>query len=63
VVISFKVSKEGVASGFVLDQSADPYLDAEALRVLKLSTTWEPAIFGGIYCDSYKKQPIVFKFE
>lgn len=63
VVIGFKVSKEGKASDFTVVQSVDKYLDAEALRVLKLSRGWQPAIYGGIYSDSYKRQPIIFKLE
>lgn len=61
VVILFKVSKDGIPSEFTVDMSADAYLDAEALRVLKKTTKWQPAIFGGVYTDSYKLQPIVFK--
>ncbi len=63
VIITFKVSKDGEASDFTVDQSVDPYLDAEALRVMKLSVKWEPAVYGGVFCDSYKRQPIVFKLE
>ena len=60
VVVSFKVSKEGKASEFKVIKAVDPSLDAEALRVLKMMPDWEPAITGGVYCDSYFKQPVVF---
>lgn len=61
VVIAFKVASDGKASDFRVVQSVDKFLDAEALRVLRLSEQWEPAIVGGIYTDSYKMQPIIFK--
>jgi TonB family protein len=61
VVIAFKVSKDGKASDFSVMQSVDKSLDAEAMRVLQLSGDWAPAVYGGIYCDSFKLQPIVFK--
>ena len=61
VVIQFKVAKDGKPSEFEIVQSADPSLDKEALRVLKKTERWEPAIVGGRYADTYKRQPIVFK--
>jgi protein TonB len=63
VIVNFKVSKEGMVSAFKIDQAVDKYLDAEALRVLKLMPDWEPAIMGGIPSDSYHRQPVVFRLQ
>lgn len=60
VMIQFIVSKEGKISDLKVIESVDPYLDAEALRVMRLMRDWEPAIEGGIPVDSYHKQPIDF---
>ena len=63
VVIRFKVSKEGKTSDFTVFKSANDYLDSEALRVIKTSGDWQPAIFGGTSMDTYTFEPIVFKME
>lgn len=61
VVIGFKISADGKASDFRIVQSVDKFLDAEAMRVMQLSEQWSPAVIGGIYAESYKLQPIIFK--
>jgi TonB family protein len=63
VIIQFVVSKEGKPEDIQVAQSANKDLDAEALRVLGLTTNWIPAIQGGRLVKSYKKQPIVFRLE
>ncbi|HEV3414019.1 MAG TPA: TonB family protein [Puia sp.] len=63
VVIHFKVSKDGKTSDFSVVQSASASLDKEALRVIKASGDWQPAIYGGTPTDTYKSQPLVFKLE
>lgn len=63
VVIGFKVSKEGKLSEFTVDRAVDKYLDQESLRALKLMPDWQPAITGGVFTDSYRRQPVVFRLE
>jgi len=63
VVVAFMVSKEGKVYNLKVVQSVDTYLDEEALRVMRQSPDWTPAITGGILSESYKKQPIVFKLQ
>ena len=63
VVIGFMVSKEGKVYDLRVVHSVDKYLDEEALRVMRQTPDWTPAIFGGIISDSYKLQPIVFKLR
>jgi TonB family protein len=61
VLIGFFVSKEGKLSDLQVYQSVDKLLDDEAMRVIRLTPDWQPAIAGGIAYDSYKIQPIVFR--
>jgi TonB family protein len=63
VIIRFKVSKDGRTSEFTVLRSAYTSLDNEALRVIKASGDWQPAIYGGTPTDTYKSQPIIFKTE
>jgi protein TonB len=38
-------------------------LRGEAIRVIKKSGKWEPAVQNGRKVKSYKKQPITFRLE
>jgi len=60
VVIQFIVDKEGNVSD-VMALSGPEELRAEAIRVIKKSGKWTPAIQNGNKVRSYKKQPIVFR--
>jgi protein TonB len=62
VVIQFIVDKEGSVSD-VEAISGPEELRAEAVRVIKKSGKWTPAIQNGRQVKSYKKQPIVFRLE
>lgn len=62
VVVQFIVDKEGNVSD-VVAISGPEELRAEAVRVIKRSGKWTPAIQNGRKVKSYKKQPIVFKLE
>jgi TonB family protein len=61
VLIRFHISNEGKVSNLTVEQSVDPYLDAEALRVLSLMKDWEPYVVAGVPVESYKIQPVIFK--
>ena len=63
VVIGFMVSKDGKVHDLRVIQSANKYLDEEALRVMRQTPDWQPAIVGGIISDSYKRQPIIFELR
>jgi len=63
VVVQFIVRANGTISDIGIDQSVEPSLDAEALRVIKSMPDWTPAIIGGRYSDSYMKQPITFRLK
>lgn len=62
VVVQFIVDKEGNVSD-VEAVSGPNELRDEAVRVIKKSGKWTPAIQNGRQVKSYKKQPIVFRLE
>jgi TonB family protein len=61
VLVQFVVDEEGNPIEIKVIKSVNPELDAEAVRVISQSKDWEPAVYGGRFVKSYKKQPIVFK--
>jgi len=62
VVVQFIVDKGGNVSD--VEAIAGPKdLRDEAVRVIKKSGQWTPAVQNGRQVKSYKKQPIVFKLE
>lgn len=62
VVVQFIVDKEGQVSE--VDAISGPKeLRDEAVRVIKKSGKWTPAVQNGRQVKSYKKQPIVFRLE
>ena len=63
VVVQFIVDKEGKVTEVAIAQSVDPILDEEAMRLIRNSPDWRPAIQDGKKVKSYKKQPIVFSLE
>jgi periplasmic protein TonB len=62
VVVQFIVDKEGNVSE-VESISGPKELRDEAVRVIKKSGKWTPAVQNGRQVKSYKKQPIVFRLE
>jgi protein TonB len=62
VVVQFIVDKEGMVSE-VESISGPKELRDEAVRVIKKSGKWTPAVQNGRQVKSYKKQPIVFRLE
>lgn len=62
VVVQFIVDKAGVVSD-VEAISGPNELRAEAVRVIKKSGSWTPAVQNGRQVKSYKKQPITFRLE
>jgi TonB family protein len=63
VIVDFAVSKEGKAGNFRVSQSVNQYLDAEALRVMKMMPEWIPSIIGGLAAESFKRQPVIFSLQ
>jgi protein TonB len=64
VVVQFIVDKEGnVSDVTAISGPTEGGLREEAVRVIKKSGRWTPAVQNGRQVKSYKKQPIVFKLE
>ena len=57
VVVSFIVNKDGTK----VSTSADPVLDAEALRVMKMMPKWKPGMDRNKVCRTMIAVPVVFK--
>ena len=62
IVVQFIVDQDGFVSN-VEAISGPEELRAEAVRVIRKSGKWTPAIQNGRQVRSYKKQPIVFRLE
>jgi len=60
--VQFIVDKQGVVSD-VEAISGPNELREEAVRVIKKSGQWTPAVQNGRQVKSYKKQPIIFQFQ
>jgi len=64
VVVQFIVDKEGNVSDVeAVSGPTNGGLRDEAIRVIKKSGKWEPAVQNGRKVKSYKKQPITFRLE
>jgi periplasmic protein TonB len=61
VQIRFVVDKEGNISNVEALTNNGYGMEAEAIRVIKKSTRWEPAIQGGYSVKAYHTQPIIFE--
>lgn len=62
VMVQFIVDKEGNVSEVEAISGPNELRD-EAIRVIKKSGKWTPAVQNGRQVKSYKKQPIVFRLE
>lgn len=61
VMVSFIVNKDGSISDIKLKKAVNPYLDSEALRVMRLMPKWKPGRDKGKPCRSMVAIPIVFE--
>lgn len=60
VVVAFIVNKDGTVSDLKVSQSANPLLDREALRVMKMMPKWKPGIDNNKVCRTMIAVPVVF---
>ncbi|MCF8464422.1 MAG: TonB family protein [Flavobacteriales bacterium] len=63
VVVQFTVTKSGAVKDVQVARSVDPWLDAEALRVVKMLDCFEPGQQGGRNVDVFLKLPVRFSIE
>ena len=60
VVVSFIVNRDGSISDEKVATAADPLLDAEAMRVVRMMPRWKAGIQNGKPCRTMVAVPIVF---
>jgi protein TonB len=64
VVVQFIVDKDGSVSDIqAISGPENGGLKEEAIRVIKISGNWRPAVQDGRKVKSYKKQPITFRLQ
>jgi protein TonB len=64
VVVQFIVDKEGnISDAEAISGPTEGGLREEAIRVIKKSGKWTPAVQNGRQVKSYKKQPVVFRLD
>lgn len=61
VIVTFIVNKDGSIASTKVSTSADPVLDAEALRVMKMMPKWKPGMDHNKVCRTMIAVPVVFK--
>ena len=60
VVVSFIINADGSIASPKVQKSANPMLDAEALRVIKMMPKWKPGIMNGKPCRTMFAIPVNF---
>ena len=61
IMIQFTVNTDGSLYDFKILQSKEYSLDNEAMRLLKVSPKWNPAIQAGHLVKAYRRQPFTFQ--
>lgn len=61
VVISFIINKDGSIVSPTIVQSADPLLDREAMRVIRMMPHWKPGLQDGKPCRTMFAIPVNFQ--
>lgn len=61
VVVSFIVNKDGSVANLKVSKSANPILDNEAMRVLKMMPKWKPGMDKNKVCRTMIAIPVVFQ--
>jgi TonB family protein len=63
VVINYCITETGTIENVLLRESADPLLDAEALRVMRLLPAWQPGKLKGVPVKVFYNIPITFSIK
>ena len=61
VVISFIINKDGSIASPTIVQSADPLLDRETMRVIRMMPRWKPGLQDGKPCRTMFAIPVNFQ--
>lgn len=63
VIVKFVVSKDGSLSDVSCETDPGHGMCAEAIRVIKKTRSWTPALQNGRNVNAYRRQPITFQVE
>ena len=63
VIVKFVVSKDGSLSDINCESDPGHGMCAEAIRVIKKTRNWTPAVQNGRNVNAYRRQPITFLVE
>ena len=63
VIVKFRITSRGNVNGYEITKSVSPELDAEALRVVKTITRFEPVIVDGKTVSAWYYLPITFTLK
>jgi TonB family protein len=63
VVVKFRITSRGNVNGYEITKSVSPDLDAEALRVVRTITRFEPTIVDGKPVSAWYYLPITFTLK
>lgn len=63
VVVKFRITSRGNVNGYEIAKSVSPELDAEAIRVVKTITKFEPALVDGKTVSAWYYLPINFTLK
>jgi TonB family protein len=58
--VRFMIDPEGYTTDIWLDQSVEYSLDAEAIRLIRSSPKWAPAVKDGVNVNAWRIQPVTF---
>jgi hypothetical protein len=62
-IVKFVVNKDGSLSDVQCESDPGYGMGVEAMRVIKKTPKWTPAIQNGRYVEAYRRQPITFIIE
>lgn len=63
VICRFAIMADGSVGNVSVLKGVDPLLDAEAIRVLKLTNGWKPGMQGGKPVNVWYSVPIIFELK
>lgn len=61
VIVSFIINKDGSVTDLKISKSANPLLDKEAMRVMKMMPKWKPGMDRNKVCRTMIAVPVVFQ--
>ena len=62
-IVKFVVNTDGTLTNISIENDVHPDIAAEAIRVIRKSPRWTPAVQNGKPVRAYRRQPLTFTFE